>query len=190
MKPECSLPHSQQPVTCPYPEQDRFSPCPHPSSRRSILILLFHQCLGLTSGILPHVSQPKPCVHLSFPTYMLHALPIAVFLFDHPNNGFLSPQHSASSGCSWRNGLQIWRVAANILNKQSRWATRGGPPFWGFDEMLKNPRLKNLTMLRIIHKSVWIGLIVTGIASLCFYLSFGFWDQFSGPTPQNHVSSS
>jgi hypothetical protein len=26
----------------------------------------------------------------------------------------VSPQHGASSGCGWRNGLQIWRVAANI----------------------------------------------------------------------------
>jgi hypothetical protein len=33
--------------------------------------------------------------------------------------GSLSPQHGASSGCRWRNGLQIWRLAANILNKQS-----------------------------------------------------------------------
>jgi hypothetical protein len=29
-------------------------------------------------------------------------------------------------------GLQIWRVAANILNKQSRQPTRGGLPDWGF----------------------------------------------------------
>jgi hypothetical protein len=34
--------------------------------------------------------------------------------------GSLSPQHGASSGCGWRNGLQLWRVAANILNKQPR----------------------------------------------------------------------
>jgi hypothetical protein len=29
-----------------------------------------------------------------------------------------------------RDGLQIWRVAANILNKQSRTAQRGGHPAW------------------------------------------------------------
>jgi hypothetical protein len=34
--------------------------------------------------------------------------------------GTLSPQHGASSGCGLRNGLQLWRVAANILNKQPR----------------------------------------------------------------------
>jgi hypothetical protein len=31
--------------------------------------------------------------------------------------GSLSPQHGASSGCGWRNGLRLWRVAVNILNK-------------------------------------------------------------------------
>jgi hypothetical protein len=40
-------------------------------------------------------------------------------------SGSLSPQHGVSSGCGWRNGLQIWRVAANIRNKQSRTADKG-----------------------------------------------------------------
>jgi hypothetical protein len=42
--------------------------------------------------------------------------------------GSLSPQHGASSGCGWRNGLQLWRLAANILNKQSRTDNKG----WSF----------------------------------------------------------
>jgi hypothetical protein len=29
MEPEGSLPLLQQPTTCPYPEPDQFSPCPH-----------------------------------------------------------------------------------------------------------------------------------------------------------------
>jgi hypothetical protein len=37
----------------------------------------------------------------------------------------LSPRHDSSSGCGWRNGLRIWRVAANTLNKQSRTAGKG-----------------------------------------------------------------
>ena len=37
----------------------------------------------------------------------------------------LSKQHRESSICEWRNGLQVWRVAANILNKQSRTADKG-----------------------------------------------------------------
>jgi hypothetical protein len=36
--------------------------------------------------------------------------------------GSLSSQHGASSGCGWRNGLQLWRLAANILN----WQTSSG----------------------------------------------------------------
>jgi len=40
-------------------------------------------------------------------------------------SGFLSPQYGASSGRGWRKGLSIWRVAANIFNKQSRTADKG-----------------------------------------------------------------
>jgi len=32
METEGSLLHSQDPATCPYPEPDRSSPCPHPTS--------------------------------------------------------------------------------------------------------------------------------------------------------------
>jgi hypothetical protein len=28
--------------------------------------------------------------------------------------------------------LQVWRVAANILNKQPRTADKGGPPAWSW----------------------------------------------------------
>jgi phage shock protein PspC (stress-responsive transcriptional regulator) len=37
----------------------------------------------------------------------------------------LSPQHGASSACGWRDCLQLWRVAANILNKQQRTNDKG-----------------------------------------------------------------
>jgi hypothetical protein len=40
-------------------------------------------------------------------------------------SGSLSPRYGASLGCGWRNGLRIWRVAANTLNKQSRTADKG-----------------------------------------------------------------
>jgi hypothetical protein len=43
--------------------------------------------------------------------------------------GPLSPQHGACSGCGWKDGLQLWRVAANILNKQPL-KRGGGPPAW------------------------------------------------------------
>ena len=53
MKPEGSLPHSQEPTTCPYPEPDRNIPCPHPTSLRSILILPSHLRLDLPNGLFP-----------------------------------------------------------------------------------------------------------------------------------------
>jgi hypothetical protein len=40
-------------------------------------------------------------------------------------------------------GLQIWTVAENIFNKQSRTADGGGPPAWGLDVGLTTPTVKN-----------------------------------------------
>ena len=55
MEPKGSLPQSQVPAACPYPEPARSSPYPppHPTSWRSILILSFHLRLGLPSGLFP-----------------------------------------------------------------------------------------------------------------------------------------
>jgi hypothetical protein len=53
MEPKDSLPHSQQPAICPYREPVRSTPCPNPTSLRSILILSSHLRLGLTSGLVP-----------------------------------------------------------------------------------------------------------------------------------------
>jgi hypothetical protein len=38
---------------------------------------------------------------------------------------FLFSQHGAFSGCGWRNDLQLWRLAANILKKQPRTDNKG-----------------------------------------------------------------
>ena len=67
MEPEGSSPHSQQPTTCPYPEPDRASPCPHPISRTSILILSSHLCLYLpsVSFLKPYMSCTSPCVRVA-----------------------------------------------------------------------------------------------------------------------------
>jgi hypothetical protein len=43
----------------------------------------------------------------------------------------LSPRHDASSGCGWKNSLHIWRIAANISNKQSQITDKGWSSSWG-----------------------------------------------------------
>jgi len=51
MEPESSLPYSQVPATCPYPEPVRSSPhphTPHPEDLQVPNLLSFFRCLGRT----------------------------------------------------------------------------------------------------------------------------------------------
>ena len=49
----------------------------------------------------------------------------------------------------------VWRVPANILNKQKRTAERGGPPTRSLDELLTIPHLKNyhITKYRLVPET-------------------------------------
>ena len=70
-----SLPHSQQPATCPYLEQDRSTPCPHFTLLRSILNIVLPSTPGSSkwshSLTFPQKSQyaplgsPRSTAHLS-----------------------------------------------------------------------------------------------------------------------------
>jgi hypothetical protein len=53
MKPDISLPHLQQPATCPYTKPAQSSSCLHFTSLRSILVLSSLLSLGLSSCLLP-----------------------------------------------------------------------------------------------------------------------------------------
>jgi hypothetical protein len=65
--------------------------------------------------------------------------------------GFLSRRHGASSVADGGDGLQIWRIVANILNKKS-W-TRGGPPAWGLDVGLTIPHRKKLVCYKMSQRA-------------------------------------
>jgi hypothetical protein len=59
----------------------------------------------------------------------------------------LSPRHGASSKCGWRHDLQIWKVAANVLNLQSWTADNGWSSSLGLAYLLTTSHRKNLTTL-------------------------------------------
>jgi len=58
----------------------------HPPSWRSIFVLYFHLRLGLSSDSFPQVSSPKPYLHLSPASHVLHAPSTSSSFYDHPNN--------------------------------------------------------------------------------------------------------
>jgi len=49
------------------------------------------------------------------------------------------------------NGLQVWRVTANILNKQLRTSDKGGPLPWMPDEAVTIPNRKKLPCYETFH---------------------------------------
>ena len=76
MEPAGSLSHSQDPTTYPYPQPDQSSPCPLPTSWKSISILSSHLRLSLPSGSChsdcPHqspacISPPPLCTTVVIP---------------------------------------------------------------------------------------------------------------------------
>jgi len=88
MEPEGSLPHSQVPATCPYPEPARSSPHPqHPTSWKSVLILPSHLHLGLPGELFPSGFPTKTLyMPLFFPYTRYKSRPSNSSRFDHPNN--------------------------------------------------------------------------------------------------------
>ena len=68
MEPKGSLPHSQVPATCPYPEPVRSSPYPHIpllEDSSSYYPPIYTWVSKVVS--LPQVSPPKPCIRLFSP---------------------------------------------------------------------------------------------------------------------------
>jgi len=86
MEPESSLSHLQEPTTCPFLETDQSSPCPHPTSWGSLLILSPHLCLGHPSGLFPwgFTTKSLEAPLLSFTQATCHIHLISSWS-DHPN---------------------------------------------------------------------------------------------------------
>jgi len=96
MEPEGSLPHSQVPATCPYPEPDRSSPCLPPQSH--LLTIHFNIILPSTpesskwslSLTFPH-QNPVYTYPLPHTCYM--SRPSHSSRFDHPKNIWWGAPH-------------------------------------------------------------------------------------------------
>jgi hypothetical protein len=76
-----SLPHSQEPSTCPYPEPDHSSPHPHSTPKRSTVILspIYASVFQVVS--FAQVCPSKLCAHLTYlPLYSIQ--PVHLILLD------------------------------------------------------------------------------------------------------------
>ena len=89
----------------------------------------------------------------------------------------LSTRRSSSSGCGWRNGLQTWRVAANIFNKQSRSANKGCSSSLGVGWGAKTHQRKTLsryetfTVMGILTYNMHYFIIISIASAVSCFIS-------------------
>jgi len=91
MAPKGSLPHLQEPATCPYPESARSSPYPHiplPEDPSLYHLSIYAWVSQVVS--FPQISLPKLYTRLSSPPYALYATPIPFFSIISPEQYMVS----------------------------------------------------------------------------------------------------
>jgi hypothetical protein len=90
IKPECSLPHSKVPATCPYPEPGLSSPYPHISLPEGPLSS--HLRRGLQSGLLP-LGFPTKIVYNPLPSLINATFSAHLIFLDFISRKLLGEQY-------------------------------------------------------------------------------------------------
>jgi hypothetical protein len=97
-----SIKHLQEHADLRYPQLHQFSPCPHPTSWRSILILSSHLSLGLPSGLFPSVF-PTKTLHMPLLPPVSATCPAPLSLLSFINRTILGEEYRSLSSlvCSF-----------------------------------------------------------------------------------------
>ena len=113
MKLEGSSPRLQKPATCPYPKPDQPSPCrPHPTSRRSILIVSSHRSLDLPSCLF-RSGFPTRTLYVRLLCLILATCPVQLILLDLITRMILGEEYRSLSS-SFRSFLHS-PVSSSLL---------------------------------------------------------------------------